>query len=123
MIDDTSDGPGRTEWAPKTLRNSNLNNAGPLRGLCGYYDKAPADVDKETGGPNGKAVQIASDFAFMVNLGAAPDHTGTGDVVLNAWLEANRRHNAQAITYDRHNYWYVINRRGLKDRVSTAQPW
>ena len=41
----------------------------------------------------------------MVNSGSAPHYSG--DLVLDAWLEVNRLHNARGIAYNRNHYWLV----------------
>jgi hypothetical protein len=55
-----------------------------------------------------------------VNSGSAPRHSG--DLVLDAWLEANRQNNAQGIAYNRNFYWYVKSRLG-PDRVVGPFAW
>ncbi|GIV21358.1 MAG: hypothetical protein KatS3mg023_3109 [Armatimonadota bacterium] len=70
-------------WGNTTLKQ------GILRGLCGYHDAAPADSDG--------AATIAQEFAQRVNSGSAPHRSG--DLVLDAWLEVNRKHNVAGIAY------------------------
>ncbi len=116
-----SEGPG-IHWATLTLRNPNLNNVGPLKGLCGYWFDAPADreIDKQTGriiSEEGKAVKIAQAFTRYLTSQVPP--TETGDRVLDAWLEANRSNSARAIVYTQTSYWYVWT--GLFDRVYKAE--
>ncbi len=118
----TSPGPG-LDWARKTLRNPNLNGVGPLKGLCGFWDAAPADAEEKGGQilPVGPGVRIARLFAQLVNSGKPPNHTKTGNIILNAWLEATRANNARGIAYDRNSYRYV--RTGFWDKVIKVPSW
>jgi len=70
--------------------NATLKQQGILKGLCGYYGTAPGDK-------SGQSVKIAKEFtAFITNI--QPPKI-TGDRVLDAWLEANRRNNSEGIVY------------------------
>jgi hypothetical protein len=104
----TSTGPG-IHWATMTLRNPNLNNVGPLTGLCGYWEAGPADTERDANGnvisQRGTGVLIAEAFTKYLTTQVPPNHTGTGDRVLNAWLQANKDYDQVGIAYDRHNYW------------------
>ncbi len=94
-------------WGNATLKQ------GILRGLCGYHGVAPAD----TGG----AVTIAQEFAQMVNSGSTPHRSG--DLVLDAWLEVNRLHNARGIAYNQNYYWWVRWVPLLEDSVVGPTLW
>ncbi len=96
-------------WGNATLK------AGILRGLCGYHDVAPLDS-------SGIPEQIAADFALMIRTASAPNHTHTGDQVLNAWLEANLRRQQNGIVYNATAYWRIARTLGI-EYIEGPIPW
>jgi hypothetical protein len=82
-------------WANATLRQ----DGGILKGLCGYYGRAPGDK-------GGASVWIAERFTQLMTA-KLPNDYGTGHRVLNAWLQANREKHSLGIAYNRDYYWMV----------------
>jgi hypothetical protein len=69
----------------------------------------------------GGAIEIAEDFAQMVVSGSAPSRTG--DAVLDAWLEANRKRDARGIVYNRQYYWWVLQDLLGREFIDGPNPW
>ncbi len=98
-------------WGNATLK------AGILRGLCGYHDVAPL-------GSSGIPAEIAHLFASLIATGRTTITSSTGDLVLDAWLEANLARGQNAIAYDRTNYWYILPRPWpFRDRLIGPIRW
>ena len=95
-------------WGNATLK------AGILNGLCGYYASAPSD-----GG--GKSVEVAKAFAAFLTSQQPPIYSGNR--VLDAWLEANRKNKSLGIAYNSTQYWKVKQRRLRKEIVEGPFNW
>ena len=100
-------------WEILTRGDATLK-VGGIEGTCGYYGSAPSDV-------GGASVQIAQDFTIFITSTQPP--TYSGDRVLDAWLEANRKNNSLGIAYDASNYWYVKTAPLWFDKVEGPVPW
>ncbi|MCX7778608.1 MAG: hypothetical protein N2381_11255, partial [Armatimonadetes bacterium] len=102
-------------WGNATLKKN------ILKGLCGYYGKAPRDA-------GGASVHIAGRFTTYLTTTQPPTHSG--DRVIDAWLEANIRNNgtvgSPAIAYNANNYWQVVRDlpwKPWKWKVKGPEPW
>jgi hypothetical protein len=95
-------------WGNATLKK------GILKGLCGYYGAAPSDG-------SGKSVSIADEFAVFITSNQPPKITG--DRVLDAWLEANRKNNSEGIAYNATHYWKVVTEPLWFDKVEGPFAW
>jgi len=96
------DSKGISDWAIPFVKN------GPLKGLVGYYGRAPLDNPPRRF-PRRLPSSVDVATRFINNLINSPTYDfDTGDPILNAWLEANAYHQQPAIAYTKSSIWWVV---------------
>jgi len=85
-----------------------------LKGLCGYYGSSPSDK-------GGGSIEIAKEFSALLTIRRPPIYSG--DRVLDAWLEANRKNSALGIVYNSSHFWKVKHVWGGEEKVEGPFNW